>query len=29
MWTAQVKQVINPVFGDDGTFWMSFQDFSK
>ena len=22
-------QQINPVFGDDGTFWMSFEDFTK
>ena len=27
LWSQQMKQAINPVFGDDGTFWMSFQDF--
>ncbi len=24
-----MKQAINPVFGDDGTFWMGFSDFIK
>lgn len=24
-----MKQAINPVFGDDGTFWMAFKDFSQ
>lgn len=23
-WTDQMKAALNPVFGDDGTFWMSF-----
>ena len=27
LWTQQMVQAIKPVFGDDGTFWMSFQDF--
>jgi calpain-15 len=24
-----MKAALKPVFGDDGTFWMSFQDFVK
>jgi calpain-15 len=24
-----MKAAINPVFGDDGTFWMNFSDFSQ
>ena len=26
-WTKQMIDTVKPVFGDDGTFWMSFQDF--
>jgi calpain-15 len=26
-WTDDAIQSIQPVFGDDGTFWMCFQDF--
>jgi calpain-15 len=26
-WNKEAIQAINPVFGDDGTFWISFKDF--
>lgn len=28
-WTPQMIEAIKPEFGDDGTFWMSFKDFSE
>jgi calpain-15 len=28
-WTASMVAALNPVFGDDGTFWMSFADFAR
>lgn len=28
-WTDQMIAALKPEFGDDGTFWMSFQDFVK
>ena len=28
-WTPEAIEVIKPVFGDDGTFWMAFQDFKE
>ena len=28
-WTESLMQQINPVFGDDGTFWMCYEDFTK
>jgi hypothetical protein len=28
-WTAAAIEAVKPVFGDDGTFWMSFKDFIK
>ena len=27
LWTPEIISALNPVFGDDGTFWMCFQDF--
>jgi hypothetical protein len=28
-WTEEMIDAIKPVFGDDGAFWMSYEDFSQ
>lgn len=28
-WTPEAVEAVRPEFGDDGTFWMSFEDFTE